>query len=128
MVRRLKIAVADDERDNREYLEELLAHLGHDVRLAADGRALVELCHQFGPDLIITDYSMPGLDGLAAAAEINRRRSVPVILISGRHDIEPETSAAADAVVRFLTKPVKLGELSAAVEAIASGTDCVVGE
>ncbi len=40
------------------------------------------------PDLLVTDYAMPGLDGLAAA-EVNRERPVPVILFSGRHDVEP---------------------------------------
>src|SRR5436309_3383032 len=84
----LKIAVADDETDTREYLQEYLAHLGHDVRAAADGRWLVELCREFAPDLIVTDFTMPLLNGLAAAAEVNRDRHVPVILISGRHDAE----------------------------------------
>src|SRR5690349_4689777 len=88
MTRPLKIAVADDERDTREYFQEYLSRLGHDVRAAADGRQLVEMCRAFGPDLIVTDYAMPVLDGLAAAAEVNRDRRVPVILITGRHDVE----------------------------------------
>src|SRR3954470_5346798 len=62
----LKIVVADDEQDTREYLQEYLAHLGHDVRAAEDGRRLVAVCQEFCPDLIVTDYAMPGMDGLAA--------------------------------------------------------------
>ena len=85
---RLKIVVADDERDTREYLQEYLTHLGHEVRAAADGRRLVELCREYAPDLVVTDFAMPGLNGLAAAAEINREHPAPVILISGRHDAE----------------------------------------
>jgi CheY-like chemotaxis protein len=113
---RLKIAVADDELDTREYLQEYLAHLGHEVRAAEDGRRLVELCREFGPDLVVTDYALPGLNGLAAAAEVNRERPVPVILISGRHDAE-SLAAKEMHVVAFLAKPVKEERLKAAVEA-----------
>jgi CheY-like chemotaxis protein len=122
---RLKIAIADDERDTREYLQECLVRLGHEVRAAQDGRQLVGLCREFGPDLVVTDYAMPGLDGLSAAAELNRERAVPVILISGRH--EAESLAAAEAhVVAFLTKPVKPAGLKAAVEA-ACGSPAEAG-
>jgi len=117
---RLKIAVADDELDTREYLQEYLAHLGHEVRAADDGRRLVELCREFAPNLVVTDYVMPDCDGLAAAAEINRERPVPVILISGRHDIKPWAEPGAH-VVAFLAKPVKPATLKAAVEAVAAG-------
>lgn len=115
MSARLKIAVADDERDTREYLEEYLAHLGYEVQAAADGRELVELCRVFGPDLIVTDFAMPRLDGLAATAEINRERAVPVILLSGRHYAE-QLAETATHVVAFLIKPLKPGELKAAID------------
>ncbi len=126
MPRRLKIVVADDERDTREYLQEYLAHLGHDVRPSADGRQLVELCRQVAPDLVVTDFAMPGLDGLAAAAEVNRQRPVPVILLSGRHDVEEAARAAAH-VVRFLPKPVKNADLCSAVDAVAAAAPCAGG-
>ena len=119
MSARLKIAVADDELDTREYLQEYLTYLGHEVRAAEDGRQLVELCREFAPDLIITDYAMPGLDGLAAAAEINRARPVPVVLISGRHDAQ--SLATVEGVVTFLAKPVKEKDLRAAVETVRAG-------
>ncbi len=118
MTRRLKIAVADD-RDTREYLQEFLTYLGHDVVAAEDGRRLVEACRMLRPDLIVTDFAMPGLDGLAAAAEANRERPVPVILMSGRHGAEAAALAAAH-VVRFLAKPVKPADLEAAVASVAA--------
>lgn len=117
----LKIAVADDERDTREYLEEYLARLGHEVRSAADGRGLVELCREFAPDLVVTDYAMPGPDGLAAAAAVNRERPVPVILISGRHDAAP-AAAAEPHVIAFLAKPLKQADLKAAVESVTAAS------
>src|SRR5690348_5090030 len=116
MGRRLKIVVADDECDTREYLGELLSRLGYEVRSAEDGRQLVEACRDFLPDLIITDYAMPDQDGWAAALEVNRGRQVPVILITGRHDVESAVWAEASPVLRVLAKPVSEPELRAAVE------------
>ncbi|HEY7312099.1 MAG TPA: response regulator [Gemmataceae bacterium] len=119
MNRRLKIVVADDDRDTREYLQAFLTYLGYDVRSAEDGHRLVESCCIFRPDLIVTDFEMPGLDGLAAAAEVNGERPVPVILLSGRYDAEAAALAASH-VVRFLMKPVKDADLRSAVEAAAA--------
>jgi CheY-like chemotaxis protein len=118
MGRRLRIVVADDERDTREYLHFFLSHLGHDVRAAADGLELVAVCREFEPDLIVTDYRMPGLDGLTAAAEINRERVVPVVLVSGRTDIRLPASPVGGAPVKVLAKPVSEAALRAAVEAV----------
>jgi CheY-like chemotaxis protein len=118
MGRRLRIVVADDERDTREYFHFFLSHLGHDVRAAVDGLHLVAVCREFEPDLIVTDYKMPGLDGLAAAAEVNRERAVPVVVISGRHDVRLPESPVGGAPVRVLTKPVTESDLRAAVEAV----------
>lgn len=119
MARRLKVVVADDEVETREYLSEYLARLGHEVRAAVGGRQLVELCGQFAPDLIVTDYAMPGMTGLEAAAVVGRQRPVPVIVISGRHDAE-SLAAVEGVVVTFLMKPVKEADLKAAVEAVAA--------
>lgn len=120
MSRRLKIVVADDEYDTREYLQEYLSYLGHDVRAAADGRRLVEVCREFDPDLIVTDYAMPGLDGLTAVAEVNRDHRVPVVMISGRHDVELPPQPDGGFVISFLTKPVKEQDLRVAIEAVTT--------
>ncbi len=88
MKRTLKIVVADDEPNMREYLRELLPRLGHEVVPVADGRQLIEMCHLVAPDLVITDIRMGDVDGLDAAEAINRQREVPVILVSAHHDAE----------------------------------------
>jgi CheY-like chemotaxis protein len=120
MSRPLRIAVAEDERDTREYFQELLQRQGHEVAVATDGRQLVELCRDFRPDVVVTDYRMPGLDGLPAAIEINRERPVPVILFTGRSDLDLTTSPGGECVVAVLTKPVRPENLIAAVAAQAA--------
>jgi response regulator NasT len=115
MNRPLRIAVADDEAEMRLFVRELLPHLGHEVVAeAATGRELVERCRAARPDLVITDVKMPDMDGIEAAAAVNRDRHVPVILVTGYHDGET-LGRAEDHVMAYLAKPVKPVDLGAAV-------------
>jgi len=112
----LRIVVADDERDMRQFLQEMLTHLGHTVVGTAEtGRQLVEQCGTRAPDLIVTDIKMPDLDGLEAAAEANRIRPMPVVVISGHHEAPLLERASVDYVMTYLVKPVKPTDLQAAV-------------
>jgi AmiR/NasT family two-component response regulator len=108
----LRIVVADDEPDMRDYFRKLLPRLGHQVvALAANGRELVEQCRAHQPDLVITDIKMPELDGIDAALEIYKQRPVPVILVSAFHDAELIERAEADHIQGYLVKPIKPPDL-----------------
>jgi response regulator NasT len=115
MNRPLNVVVADDERDTREFLQELVTRMGHRVAAASDGRELVEVCRQARPDLVIADVRMPGLDGITAAAEVNRERPVPFVLVTAHHDAETLARAGAEPVVGYLVKPVKPADVESAV-------------
>jgi response regulator NasT len=115
MTNSLKIAVAEDERDTREYLQEILQRLGHQVVAAANGRQLAEQCRLLQPDLVLTDIKMPDLDGIDAAVQINTGREVPVILVSGYHDAELLERAGADHIMAYLIKPVSQADVEAAI-------------
>ena len=111
--RRLRIAVADDERDTREFFQETLPRLGHEVvAVAATGRQLADLCHQTHPDLIITDIKMPDMDGIDAATLIYQEWPVPVILVSAYHDTKLIERAEADHILGYLVKPIKQADLA----------------
>jgi response regulator NasT len=111
----LRVVIADDERDTREYLQELLTRLGHRVAVAEDGRELAEQCRRFEPDLVITDVKMPGLDGIEATRAIAREREVPFILVSAYHDAPLLERATAEPVLAYLVKPIKQADLEAAI-------------
>jgi response regulator NasT len=96
MMQYLRIAVADDEPDMRDYFKKSLSRLGHQVvAVAQNGRELVEQCRAVRPDLVITDIKMPDMDGIDAATQIDRDGPIPVILVSAFH--EPELIARAEA-------------------------------
>ena len=121
MSRSLRVAVADDEPDMLLYLRTTLPLLGHEVVAAArTGDELLAECRTAQPDLVITDIKMPGLDGIAAAAEIFRERPTPVILVSAYHDPELVERAGAECVFGYLVKPVKEADLPPAI-AVARG-------
>lgn len=117
----LRIAVADDERDMRDYLARALPRLGHSVVAVADnGRQLVELCEREHPDLVLTDIRMPELDGIDATEEICRRQEVPVVFISAHPDERRLHPADARHVLAYLVKPIKMNDLKTAIDSVRS--------
>jgi response regulator NasT len=112
----LRIAVADDEPDMRDYFKKSLTRLGHQViAVAKTGSELVEQCRSLQPDLVITDIKMPDMDGIDAATQIYRERPLPVILVSAFHDPELIERAEADHVLGYLVKPIKQADLEPAI-------------
>jgi response regulator NasT len=116
MTKPLRIAVADDEPEMREYLQETLALLGHEVPCnASTGCELVQFCRESPPDLVITDIKMPDLDGIDAASELRLIQPIPVILVSAYHDPELIERALANHVLAYLVKPIKQADLETAI-------------
>ena len=108
----LRIAVADDEPDMRDYYQAILPRLGHTVvSVAANGKELVEHCRTHKPDIAITDIKMPIMDGIDAAMAIYQQQAIPIILVSAYHDRELVDRAEADHIMGYLVKPIKQADL-----------------
>src|SRR2546422_6549782 len=103
MKRKLRIAIADDEADMRQFLQGALTRLGHEVvAMAETGLQLVDSCSLEHPELVITDIKMPDMDGLEAAALINRNAFVPIIIVSAYHDPQFVERAEQNHIAAFL--------------------------
>ncbi|MEW4486477.1 response regulator [Thalassoglobus sp. JC818] len=114
MTKPLRIAVADDELEIREFFRRYLPRLGHSVvGEACNGKQLVELCKTSCPDLIITDLAMPEMDGIAAISALAHCSKSPVIIVSSQ---DPPTKPVHSTVVAYLVKPIEGSELQAAIE------------
>lgn len=114
----LRILVVDDDPQVRAVFATLLARAGHSVEQATDGFDAVGWCARERWDLIISDVTMPRLDGPGL---IKRLRAdgitTPVILVTGRVDREGLASAYASGAVALLDKPFDAATLLKAVAA-----------
>ncbi|MDP1569146.1 MAG: response regulator [Vicinamibacterales bacterium] len=113
-----RLLLVDDQPEVRDSLAEMLRLLGHDVTTAANGREGLQRLVERPIDLILTDFSMPDMDGLALAMQAGRLRpGVPVLLLTGwGHEIE----GRPEAICGVLPKPVTLRDLRNAVERAAA--------
>jgi len=117
MSKTLRIAVADDEVDIRDYFRKLLPRLGHQVvALASNGRELIEQCRAAHPDLVITDLHMPEVDGDEAAQMVFQESQVPSILMSAQFDAAHPRCAVASHVWGYLAKPFRQADVGMLIE------------
>ncbi|MBK7586126.1 MAG: response regulator [Myxococcales bacterium] len=110
----LRILIVDDDENNRQLLQIMLAPEGYLLCTAASGEeALADVAAE-PPDLILLDVLMPGMDGYQVATELKANvasQNIPVILLTAMDDHSARTrwqSAQADG---FLKKPVARVEL-----------------
>jgi CheY-like chemotaxis protein len=123
MTRALRIVVADDEPVMLDYFQRMLPWLGYEVvAAAANGRELVELCHEKKPDLIIADVRMPDMDGDVALQQIFRDAPIPFILISAFSKLARIPDGVGSIGWAYLTKPVKREDLAEAIEQVFSAS------
>ena len=88
---RKKILVIDDDSDILEILGLLLTGEGYEVKTLIHGDSVFESIRDFQPDLILLDVMLAGMDGRAICKDIKENKltySIPVILISGTHDLK----------------------------------------
>ena len=113
----LKLLLVDDDEGVRETVGTFLERLGHEVIQARNGREGLELYAASGADIVISDIMMPDLDGIEFLRALNERGDdVEVIFITGHGDLETAIDALREGAFDFFAKPVKLEELTAALE------------
>lgn len=117
---RVRVLIADDNADMRDYLTNLLHTAGYEVSTVNDGRQALETVHSEVPDLIISDVMMPGLDGLALLTALRRdplTAAMPVLLLSARAGQEASIEGLLAGADDYLVKPFAAAELLARVRA-----------
>lgn len=104
-----KILIADDEGIVTESLSLIISKEFNDkctVRVAASGRQVIEIEEEFGPDIILMDIQMPGINGIEAIEEIKKtNKSAVFIVISAYDKFTYAKEALKLGVMEYLTKP-----------------------
>ena len=112
----------DDEADNRRVYGDLLAAEGYAVRRAASAAAAFALAVESPPDLVLSDVSMPGEDGLSLLSRLRAEKktaNVPMILMSGvRTGMNDQAEGLDHGADDYLPKPVPLTLLRAKISAV----------
>jgi two-component system, sensor histidine kinase and response regulator len=121
----LRVLVAEDNPINRLIATRMLAKLGHAVVSVENGRRAFEQVFQEPFDLVLMDVQMPEMDGLAAAAAIRTHERqhdghVPIVAVTA-HALARDREICAEAGMdAFLTKPLAIEALAAAIEQVTS--------
>lgn len=113
------VLVVEDHRDSRELLCDILENGGWSVVCAADGIDAVACMQEQMPDVVLTDMSMPRMDGIELARYVKGHADfshIPVALISANL---PRASVAFPEIAAFLLKPCSVAHLLDTVARLA---------
>lgn len=113
-----KILVVDDEAQITRVLLRGLESAGYQVRIANDGRTALDSFRSWLPDLVITDLSMPGFDGLELCSRIRQLSEVPLLVLSVKEDEPTKVKAFDLGADDYVSKPFGMAELTARVRAL----------
>jgi CheY-like chemotaxis protein len=117
--------LAEDDEFSARFMEQLLARVGHRVRLTTNGREALSLAQAGGFDLLLLDIHMPELDGFQVAQAIRERERttggrLPIIALTARSRKEDRDQCLAAGMDEFLTKPVAGTALRAAIDRLVA--------
>lgn len=122
----MRVLIAEDDLVSRSLLARMVRSLGHTVVEVADGAEGWREVADFRPDVLITDWSMPGMDGLELVCRIRARRNQPycwVIMLTARDFSENYATATTAGVDDYLVKPldrtILMGRLDVAARVLA---------
>jgi type II secretory ATPase GspE/PulE/Tfp pilus assembly ATPase PilB-like protein/CheY-like chemotaxis protein len=116
-----KVLLVDDEDSLRKVMRDLLERDGYVVTEARDGVQALDQVDRIGPDIIVLDLNLPGLDGYGVLSHLRSRPAtagIPVIVLTAKGDEDNEVRVFELGADDFLTKPFRARALSARLEAV----------
>ena len=115
------ILTVDDSPSLRLVLREALTDAGHRVVEAEDGIAALEWLASNEPQLVITDITMPRLDGLALIEQLRRRddmSDIPILVLTTESAPESKAKARAAGATGWIAKPFDPDKLNSAIRRV----------
>ncbi len=113
-----RILVVDDEPQIRLILHRALAKQGYEVVTADDGATALETFRIWPPDLVVTDLSMPGMNGLELCRQLSAISDVPIIVLTVKGEEHIKVEALDAGADDYVTKPFGMDELLARFRAL----------
>jgi two-component system response regulator MprA len=118
----LRVLVVEDDPKIAAFLVQGLMEEAYEVAHAADGIEALEMVASMRPALVILDYMLPRMDGLAVASALRRRGDrMPILMLTARDGEEDRRRLAAAGVSRVLSKPFRFDDLLGAMHELVNG-------
>ena len=116
----MRIAALDDDPILLELLKAMTESLGHVCHTFDTGAALLKTLRRDSFDLLIVDWHLPDMDGpeVVRAARTLTGPQIPILFVTRRQDEQDIVEALASGADDFMTKPVRIGEFSARINAL----------
>ena len=116
------LLVVEDDPEMRDLLKKVLEKAGHQVAAAGNGLEALALLPQQSFDLVVTDMRMPLGGGLSLLEAIpTASPGTPVIIVTAFGDRDSRNRAIQLGAAAFISKPLRMAELTAAVQAALTG-------
>jgi two-component system cell cycle response regulator DivK len=119
-----RILIVEDNEMNADMLSRRLQRLGHEVLVASDGQAGVDMTREHKPDLVLMDMDLPVIDGWAATRKIKADddlRHIPVMALTAHAVVGEREKALQAGCVDYDTKPIEWSRLKLKVATILEG-------
>src|ERR1035437_10379234 len=112
-----RILIVDDEAQIIRVLSMACTAQGYRVKSASDGESALTLLTSWAADLVITDLSMPNMDGVELCRAIRKQSNVPILVLSVRNQEKIKVKALDAGADDYVTKPFQIDELLARIRA-----------
>ena len=113
-----KVLVVDDCRETREYLTDILERRGYEVSVAEDGYDAVLQFELDRPDMLVTELTIPGMDGYDLCRIMRAFSSMPIVILTAQRGIKVVSQALKAGADAFVPKPLDCGKLLVEIEAL----------
>jgi two-component system alkaline phosphatase synthesis response regulator PhoP len=113
-----KILVVEDEPSIRNIVGTYLENEGYAVTAVVDGTSALAAAREWGPDLVVLDLNLPGIDGLDVATQLLEESDVYILMLSARNEEVDRVLGLRLGADDYLTKPFSPREMVARVDAI----------
>jgi len=111
----LRVLVVEDDREIRALMQSSLSVEGFEVQTAVTLSEANALLRHSPPDVIVLDLGLPDGDGVQLVREVRTRHSLPIIVVSARHQEAQKIQLLDAGADDYLTKPFSVGELLARI-------------
>jgi two-component system KDP operon response regulator KdpE len=111
----LRVLVVEDDRDLRALMHSALSVEGFEVQTAVSVSEAGALLRHRQPDVIVLDLGLPDGDGIVLVREVRKRYSLPILVVSARHQEAQKILLLDAGADDYLTKPFSVGELLARI-------------